>query len=142
MTQPQISFLVLPGVWPCQVPPAETLIWWWVDPELSSARSFPPRSWTAKPSSGPRNLVSMFPSLVGQVFWTLNFWFLLQFEGSLSKFCLINTFVTIWVFSTICVVTIWVCHNLSFVIIGVFVTIWVITPKKIPLSFLPIFFHY
>ena len=42
---------------------------------------------------------------------------LLQFEGSLFKFCLIESFVTIWVFSTICGVTIWVDHNLSFAII-------------------------
>ena len=62
MTQPQI-FLVLPGVWPCQVPPA--------DPGPSSAGSGPPWSWASGLSSGRSNLVSMFPSLVGQVFWSL-----------------------------------------------------------------------
>ena len=33
-------------------------------------------------------------------------WVLLQFEGLLFRFCLIESFVTIRVFSTICVVTI------------------------------------
>ena len=68
-------------------------------------------------SSGPSNLVSMFPSLYGQVFWSFKvFGICLKFEGSLFKYCLIESFVTIWIFNTICVVAIWVFHNSSFVI--------------------------
>ena len=51
------------------------------------------------------------------------------FEVSYFKFSLFESFVTIWVFSTICV-TICVCHNSSFVINWVFVTICVETPNK------------
>ena len=62
MTQPQI-FLVLQGVWPCQVPPA--------DPGPFSAGSGPPCSWESELLSGRSNMVSMFPSVVGQIFRSL-----------------------------------------------------------------------
>ena len=57
-------------------------------------------------------------------------WVLLQFQGSILEFGVIESFVTIWFLSKICVVTIWLCHSLSFVMIWLcpnysFVTLWV-----------------
>ena len=122
MTQPQI-FLVLPGVWPCKVPPSRSRtvfcqIWstmelgvWAVIWSHQSGINVPIFGWSG--------------ILEFKIVWVL-----LQFDRLLFRFCHIESFVTIRVFSTICIVTIWVCHTLSFVLIGVFVTIWVVTPTK------------
>ena len=48
-------------------------------------------------------------------FGVLNFWGFVLIWGVIIKILSYWEFLTIWVFSTICVVTIWVCQNLSFV---------------------------
>ena len=63
-------------------------------------------------------------------FRVLNFGVLLEFEGPIFRFGLIESFETILVFSTICVVTNCVCRNSSLVIIWVLVRIWVVTTNK------------